>query len=232
MKNLVKFVWLQVLLAGVFGCAAESTEKAAANARVEAADARLDAANANARVNTATATATQAVAVNGKITIPSGTILKVLLIDGLSTDTNSTGDRFLASLGEPVVADGRTLLSKGTKVRGRVISVEESGRVKGRASIRLALTDIMQDNKVIPITTNTFSATAKASKTRDTEIIAGGAGVGAAIGAIAGGAKGAAIGAIAGGGAGTGAVLATKGKAIHYPPETRLTFTLANSIRL
>jgi hypothetical protein len=262
MKNLVKLVLLPVLVVGVFGCAADSTEKAAANARVEAADARLNAADANARVkaadahvraadarveaadanveaskadarvNTTTSPAAKTAAVNGKITIPSGTILTVLLIDGLSTDTNSAGDRFLASLGEPVVADGRTLLSKGTKIRGRVIGVEESGRVKGKASIRLALTDIMQGDRVIPITTDTFSATAEASTTRDTKIIAGGAGVGAAIGAIAGGAKGAAIGAIAGGGAGTGAVLATKGKAIHYPPETRLTFTLANSIQL
>jgi hypothetical protein len=174
----------------------------------------------------------KAVAAIGKLTIPSGTILKVLLIDGLSTETNSAGDHFLASIGEAVVADGRTLLSKGTKVRGRVIAVEESGRVKGKASMRLALTDIMQDNKMIPITTDTFSATAEASTTRDAEIIAGGAGVGAAIGAIAGGAKGAAIGAIAGGGAGTGAVLSTKGKAIRYPPETRLTFTLANSVQI
>ncbi len=85
---------------------------------------------------------------------------------------------------------------------------------------------------MIPITTNTFAATADSQQKRDAGIIAGGAGVGAAIGAIAGGKKGAAIGAATGGGAGTGVVLATKGEEIHYGPETRLNFTLTNSVRL
>ena len=43
---------------------------------------------------------------------------------------------------------------------------------------------------------------------------------------------GRAIGAATGGGAGTGVVLATKGEEIHYDPETRLDFTVANSIEL
>src|SRR4030095_16510777 len=171
-------------------------------------------------------------AVNNKLMIPSGTVLRVLLIDGLSTDTNSAGDRFLASLAEPIVVEGSTLLPKVMKVRGRVIDVEDSGRVKGEASIRLALTDIIQGNRMIAITTNTFSATAASSTTRDAGIIAGGAGVGAVIGAITGGKKGAGIGAISGGGAGTGVVLATKGKEIRYAPETRLRFTLANPVQM
>jgi hypothetical protein len=164
--------------------------------------------------------------------IPSGTVLKVALIDGLGTDTNSTGDRFLASLAEPVLIDGRTLLPKGTKVRGRVIDAEDSGRVKGLASIRLALTEIMPGDRTVAITTDTFAATAENSKKRDAEIIAGGAGVGAVIGAIVGGKKGAGIGAATGGGGGTGVVLATKGKEIRYPPETRLNFTLASSVQM
>ena len=57
-------------------------------------------------------------------------------------------------------------------------------------------------------------------------------GVGAVIGAIAGGAKGAGVGAATGGGAGTGVVLATKGKEIRYGPETRLNFTLTNSVEI
>jgi hypothetical protein len=133
-------------------------------------------------------------------------------------------------MAESVVIDGTTVLQKGTKVRGRVVVVEDSGRVTGLASIQLVLTDIMQGDRMIAITTDTFGATADSSKTRDGEIIAGGAGIGAAIGAIAGGKKGAAIGAVTGGGAGTGVVLATKGKEIHYGAETRLDFTLAESV--
>jgi hypothetical protein len=177
---------------------AESYDKAAADARVTAADAGVEAPRADARVNTTTTPAAKAAAVKEKLMIPSGTILRVLLIDGLSTDTNSAGDHFLASLAESIVVDGSTILPKGTKVRGRVIGVEDSGRVKGVASIRLELTDIMQGNRTVAITTDTFAATAESSTTRDAEIIGGGAVVGAVIGAIAGGKKGAGIGAISG----------------------------------
>jgi hypothetical protein len=118
-------------------------------------------------------------------------------------------------------------------VRGRVVDAKESARVKGRASIQLTLTDIVRDNqKDVTISTKTYTAVAESTTKRDAAIIGGGAGVGAAIGAIAGGGKGAAIGAAVGGGAGTGTVLATKGKEVHYPPETRLTFTLSSSVEI
>jgi len=167
-----------------------------------------------------------------KTTLPEGTRLRVALIDGVSTTKSSPGDQFMASISEPVVIDGKTVITRGTKVRGRVTDVAESGRVKGRASIRLVLTDIMQGSTEMPIATKPFIAVAQDTKKRDVAIIGGGTGVGALIGGIAGGGKGAAIGAAVGGGAGTGTVLATKGKDLHYPPETKITFTLMNSVEM
>jgi hypothetical protein len=223
MKTLVKLVLISTLVAGAFGCTSESSEKAAA-------DTRVDTSKPDTRLKTTTPRTAPVASV--KPVIPSGTVLNVLLIDGLATDKNSAGDRFIASLAEPVVVDGRTLLPQGTKIQGRVVGVEGSGRVKGRASIRLALTDIMQGSNAVSITTETFAATAESTTTRDAEIIAGGAGVGAVIGAIAGGGKGAGVGALTGGGAGTGVVLLTKGKEIRYAPDTRLSFTLVNSVQM
>jgi hypothetical protein len=165
--------------------------------------------------------------------IPAGTKLHVLLIDAVSSDRNRAGDAFAASLAEPVVIDGKTVLNKGTKVRGRVVAANESGRVKGRASVELKLTGIvLNDGKLLNISTKTYTAVAEATKKRDAAIIGGGAGLGAVLGALAGGGKGAAIGAAVGGGAGTGTVLATKGKEIRYAPETRLQFTLASPIEI
>src|SRR5437762_10742003 len=163
-----------------------------------------------------------------KVVIPSGTRFRVALIDAVSSDKSRPGDSFMASLAEPIAVDGKTILEKGTRVRGRVLDAKESGRVKGRASIELTLTSIMRDNgESVNIATKPYSAVAESTKKRDAAIIGGGAGIGAAIGAIAGGGRGAVIGAAVGGGAGSGTVLATKGKEIHYAPETRLTFTLA-----
>ena len=59
---------------------------------------------------------------------------------------------------------------------------------------------------------------------------AGGAGLGAVIGAIAGGGPGAAIGAVAGGVTGLAASAATKGPQVAVPPEALLSFHLANPI--
>jgi hypothetical protein len=167
-----------------------------------------------------------------KVTIPSGTRIRVALINGVGSAKSSPGDEFMASLSDPIVIDGKTLVAKGTKVQGRVVDVNGSGRVKGRASLSLILTSIAPDGKSVEIETKQYVAIAEATKKRDAAIIGGGAGLGAAIGAIAGGKKGAGIGAVVGGGAGTGTVLATKGKELNYPPETRLSFTLASPLEI
>ena len=121
-----------------------------------------------------------------KVVIPAGTRVRVALIDAVSSDKSRPGDSFTASLAEPVVVDGKTVLEKGTRVRGRVLDAKESGRVKGRASIELTLTSIMRDNgESVNIATKPYSAVAESTKKRDAAIIGGGAGVGAAIGAIA-----------------------------------------------
>jgi hypothetical protein len=166
-----------------------------------------------------------------KITVPAGTKLRVALLDAVSSDKSQAGDTFGASLTEPVIIDGRTVLAKGTKVRGRVIDAQESGRVKGRASLELKLTDVTRNGKSVSIATKPYTQVAEPTKKRDAAIIGGGAGLGAAIGAIAGGGKGAAIGAAVGGGAGTGTVVATKGKDIRLAPEHLLVFSLASPIQ-
>ena len=168
-----------------------------------------------------------------KVVIPSGTRFRVSLIDAVSSDKSRPGDSFMASLAEPIAVDGKTVLEKGTIIHGRVVDAKGSGRVKGRATIELTLTDIARGNgQPVNIETQPYRAVAESTKKRDAAIIGGGAGVGAAIGAIAGGGKGAAIGAAVGGGAGTGRVLATKGKEIRYSPETRISFTLAASVEI
>jgi hypothetical protein len=58
------------------------------------------------------------------------------------------------------------------------------------------------------------------------EHVGGGALLGTIIGAIAGGGKGAAIGAGAGAAAGAGEQMLTRGRRIHVPPESLLTFRL------
>lgn len=167
-----------------------------------------------------------------KITVPSGTSLRVVLQQGVGTDSSSPGNQFAAVLAEPIVVDGKTVLEKGAPIAGRVVDVQKAGRVKGRATLSLALTSVEHSGKAVPIETRTYVGVAKDNKKRDVAMIGGGAGVGAAIGAIAGGGKGAATGAAIGGAGGTGAVLATRGDDLHYPPESRLNFVLSKPLDL
>ena len=167
-----------------------------------------------------------------KIVVPAGTRLRVALTNAVSSDKSRPGDSFMGVLAEPVVIDGQTVLEKGTKVRGRVVEAKGSGRVKGRAVLQLTLTEIVRTGNSLNVSTEPYSAIAESTKKRDAAIIGGGAGAGAAIGALVGGGKGALIGAGVGGGAGTGTVLATKGKEIRYSPETRIPFTLARSVEI
>jgi len=205
MKRLV--VWTSIIAAlALSGCGSASAN------RDEAAAASKTAANKSVQIP--------------RIVLPEGTQLRIVLRDGVSS-TSDPGMHFSAALAEPVVLNGRTLLPKGTPLSGRVVDAKESGRVTGRATVSLALTSVVHNGKSVPIETRTYVGVAKSTKKRDAGMIGGGAGVGAVIGAIAGGGKGAATGAAIGGAGGTGVVLATKGAEVHYPPETRLNFTLS-----
>jgi hypothetical protein len=164
------------------------------------------------------------------LTIPADSEVTVVLSSSLNSGKNNAGDEFEGNLAAPLSVNGKTALDRGTKVLGKVVDAEGSGRVKGRANMRLALTGIVYNGKTIPVTTQPFVAEADATKGRDAAVVGGGAGLGAAIGAIAGGKKGAATGAVIGGAAGGGTVLATKGKEVEFPAESKITFTLSNAV--
>ncbi len=166
------------------------------------------------------------------VVLEPGTVLKVRTTSAISTKTATAGDVFEASLAEPVVSGGREVLPKGAPVQGRVVEADPGGRVKGLASLSLALTSVNARGTSVPIATGAVSKQAQTTKKKDAAKVGIGAGIGAAIGAIAGGGKGAAIGAATGGGAGTAAVLATRGDAAVVPAESVLTFQLAKPATL
>ncbi|HLQ79187.1 MAG TPA: hypothetical protein VK210_17640 [Terriglobia bacterium] len=198
-----------------------------------AADAKADApAGGNSIAPAASAPKPAAPAAPKMVTVPAGTEIEIVLTDGLSSAKNKSGDTFAGSLAAALVVGGTTVLEKGATVHGRVVDAKGSARVKGLASMSLALTDIVQSGKTVSVSTKDWVKEAEATKKKDTGIIGGAAGIGAAIGAIAGGKKGAAEGAAIGGGAGAGTVLATKGKEVELAPETKVTFTLEKSVEL
>jgi hypothetical protein len=164
--------------------------------------------------------------------IPSGTIVHVRLLDTLDTKRNRAGDRFTATLDEPLLSAGHVVVPKGTQFRGHIVQARQSGRFKGRAAMALSLDSFQLDGVTYPLETTRSARASKGHKKRNWLWIGGGSGGGAAIGAIAGGGAGALIGAGAGAAAGTAGAAITGRRNLTIPVETRLAFTLRSPVDL
>lgn len=166
-------------------------------------------------------------------TLKAGMRLTVHLGQSLSSDHNQAGDTFTATLDAPLAADGFVIAERGARVEGRVVEVQKSSHVKGQALLALELTKLnTSDGQHVVIQTETFRKQAAKTTGEDVGMVAAAAGIGAIIGAMAGGGKGAAIGAGVGGAAGAGGVMATRAKAVALPTETRLSFRLKEPVTL
>ena len=114
---------------------------------------------------------------------------------------------------------------------GRVVNADQGGRVKGKASLTLALARLrLANGQTVPIQTNTVMQEAKSGTSKNLKRTGVATGAGAIIGGIAGGGKGAAIGAGVGAAAGVATNAATRGPAAEIPAETVLNFSLANDV--
>ena len=166
-------------------------------------------------------------------TLAAGTVIRTSLQHALTTDSNAPGDPFTAKVVDDVKVNNTVVIPIGSTVKGVVAESRRSGRVKGRAYMSLRFTEVVLPNgQSYAIQASGPSRIAPGTKKKDAMIIGGGAGIGTAIGAIAGGGKGAAIGAATGGGAGTGAVLATRGKETGFASGSTLNVKLTQPVKV
>jgi hypothetical protein len=164
-------------------------------------------------------------AAEGGVTIPSGTVITARMIDSIDVRVTAVGERFRASIDDPVVIDDQVVIPRGADCTVQIMRAETAGRVAGSDELAIRLFDVTVNGEAYE-TATAYAELKSDSQTRETIRNTGVmAGVGAAIGAIAGGGTGAAIGAAAGGGAGLGASM-IKGPHLRVPSETRLSFEL------
>jgi hypothetical protein len=161
-----------------------------------------------------------------KVTIPTGTVLAVRLVDTINTEAAQPGQTFHATLDSPLSVDGEVAIPSGYDVEGHVVDVKTAGKFQGKSELKLQLDRISVGPRYYAISTDQYFREGSSRGKNTAEKVGAGAGIGAIIGAIAGGGKGAAIGAAAGGGLGGGVQAAGKGQQIKLPSETVLNFTL------
>lgn len=161
--------------------------------------------------------------------IPSGTSIRVRMIDNLSSEKAQMGDTFRGTLDEPIQVNGRELYPKGADVIGRVTDVHPTGRLSEPGELDLVLNTVSSGTVAASIHVEPLVIKGESHAKGNATKIGGGAVLGAVIGAIAGGGKGAAIGTLAGGAAGTGAAAATGKKPALVESEAILTFVTTSA---
>jgi hypothetical protein len=167
-----------------------------------------------------------------EVSVPAGTEIHVRLSQSLSTSRETSGDTFEATVADPVMIDGKTVIPRDAPVTGQIVSVRESGRLAGVARMRLTLKSVEVDGKEYELRTGDFSERGGNHRKRNWAFIGGGAGGGALIGVLAAGGKGAAIGGPIGAGVGIAAATLTGKKDFVLPAETGLIFELADPVKV
>lgn len=167
-----------------------------------------------------------------EITIPVGTELSLNLRSSVSSKDSSMEDPVEATLRQPVVIDGKTVIPAGAVVSGHVTEATRPGRVKGVARVGMRFTSLHIGDTRYGIRTAAVSRQARTTKKEDATKIGVGAGAGAITGAIAGGKKGAAIGTAVGAGGGTAVVLATRGEEVTLARGTVVTTRLTQPLTI
>jgi hypothetical protein len=166
------------------------------------------------------------------LTVPEGTALHVRLDHSLATNQQQSGDGFTATLAQPVRVNDQVVIPEGSQVSGVVVHSKESGRLRGRAQMGLALESVQVGDETYNLATNTISRVSGDHKKRNIAWIGGGGAGGAILGAIAAGGKGALIGGPIGAGAGTAVAALTGKKNVRLPAETPLTFRLVEPVNI
>jgi len=94
--------------------------------------------------------------------LPEGTPIPVRLERALSSASWHAGDTFKATVDEPVVIDGQTLLARGTPATGRVLEAKPSATSLGRSSepgyLRIVLVSLNVGGRPVMIETSSIFA--------------------------------------------------------------------------
>ncbi len=177
-----------------------------------------------------------------RVTVQEGTTLRASLESTLSTKTARPGDRFTLKVREPIYVTGVEAIPYGAEIEGRVTEVKRPGHIHGVGKLDIAYDQIIlpdgDKESLIASTVGVESGQTKtkvnqegqiagpSSRKRDVEETAAGGGIGAGIGALAGGAKGTAIGGGAGALIGLADTMRRRGKDLELPRGTPLVIRL------
>ncbi|MCM2678485.1 Rho-binding antiterminator [Echinimonas agarilytica] len=128
--------------------------------------------------------------------VSSGTSITIRLGQGISTRSNNSGERFSGVLESDLVAsDGKVVAKRGSQIYGRIHQAKRSGRLTGKPALTLELTEIMVNNQMKAVVTETWNAAGPSATGGLVKRTAGAAAIGGLIDGSDGAKTGAKVGA-------------------------------------
>lgn len=154
-----------------------------------------------------------------EISVPAGTVMAVTFDRTVSSADSQAGDRFSASLVDPIVVDGEVAVEAGARVLGRVVEARPAKKIGGAALLNLEFTALERSSgEQLPLSAS-FGEQAKSQRKKDAATIGGATAGGAILGRIIGHnneneADGTAIGAVVGAAVGTAIAASNTGEEV------------------
>lgn len=184
----------------------------------------------------------------GKIEVPSGTHIPLVLHNSISTRSARPGDPVYFETLFPIMIDGKVVIPAGSYVSGEVTESKRPGRIKGRGELMIKLTTLILPNAyMVNLNAVPGNAGTGGNETTDSEgkiigdsekghdigTIAKTTAAGAGIGGIATrSGSGVGYGAAAGAAVGLAAVLLTRGPDAEMPRGSTVEAVIDRSIYL
>ncbi len=184
----------------------------------------------------------------GKIEVPSGTHIPLVLHNSISTRSARPGDPVYFETLFPIMIDGKVVIPAGSYVSGEITESKRPGRVKGRGELMIKLTTLILPNAyMVNLNAVPSNAGTGGNETTDSEgkiigdsekghdigTIAKTTAAGAGIGGITTrSGSGVGIGAAAGAAVGLAAVLLTRGPDAEMPRGSTVEAVIDRSIYL
>jgi hypothetical protein len=199
------------------------------------APARTPATGVTATGNTVTRTGAGTESALG--TIASGSTVNLSSGSRVCTNTNHVGDRFNATVTEPVVGSNGAVIPAGATATVEVTALKRSENANDNVTMGLRVVSFTFGGRTYPVSaTTTYAKVDKVRnepKGKDAQKVAVGAAVGGILGQIIGkNTKGTVIGAATGAAVGAGAAVATANYEGCVPAGGRITVTLNSATQV